>query len=51
VHTRTSFVPDEVLWGYRFANAFVVSQSAAKKVAVDMRQFDRVESAQRSLEH
>jgi len=29
----------------------VVSQSAAKKVAVDMRQFDRVESAQRSLEH
>jgi len=51
VHTRTSFVPDELLWGYRFANAFVVSQSAAKKVAVDMRQFDRVESAQRSLEH
>lgn len=50
VHTRTSFVPDELLWGYRFANAFVVSQSAAKKVAVDMRQFDQVEAAQRSLE-
>jgi inward rectifier potassium channel len=50
VHTRTSFVPEEVLWGYRFANAFVVSQSRGNKVAVDMRQFDRVEAAQRTLE-
>jgi inward rectifier potassium channel len=50
VHTRTSFVPDELLWGHRFANAFVLSQSE-KKVAVDMRQFDRVEAAQRTLEH
>ncbi len=46
VHTRTSFVPDEMLWGYRFANAFVVSRSETNKVAVDMRQFDRVEAAQ-----
>ena len=26
VHTRTSYIPDEVLWGYRFANAFVISR-------------------------
>lgn len=51
VHTRTSFVPDEMLWGYRFANAFVVSRSKTNKVAVDMRQFDRVEAAQNILEH
>ncbi len=49
VQTRTSFVPSEVLWGYRFANAFVISQSTSKKVAVDMRQFDKVEAAQFSL--
>src|SRR5664279_751646 len=51
VHTRTSFVPDEILWGYRFASAFVVSRSSGKKVAVDMRQFDRVETVQNILEH
>lgn len=51
VHTRTSFVPDELIWGYRFANAFVVSRSAKNKVSVDMRQFDRVEAAQNILEH
>src|SRR5664279_2433137 len=51
VHTRTSFVPDELLWGYRFASAFVVSRSSGKKVAVDMRQFDRVETVQNILEH
>jgi inward rectifier potassium channel len=50
VHTRTSFVPDELLWGHRFANAFVVNHSE-KKIAVDMRQFDRVEADQRTLEH
>jgi inward rectifier potassium channel len=49
VQTRTSFIPDEVLWGFRFANAFVLSQSANNKVAVDMRQFDKVESAQPAL--
>jgi inward rectifier potassium channel len=50
VHTRTSYVPDEMLWGYRFANAFVVSRSERNnKVAVDMRQFDRVEAAQNIL--
>jgi inward rectifier potassium channel len=50
VHTRTSFIPSEVLWGYRFANAFVLSQSG-KKVAVDMRQFDKVEAVQFALNH
>lgn len=48
VHTRTSYIPDEVLWGYRFVNAFVIS-SANHKVAVDMRQFDKVEPAQVAL--
>ena len=49
VQTRTSYIPQEVLWGYRFANAFVISQSANNKVTVDMRQFDKVEAAQLSL--
>ena len=50
VQTRTSFIPDEILFGYRFANAFVITASANKKVAVDMRQFDSVEPAQLALE-
>jgi inward rectifier potassium channel len=49
VHTRTSYIPGEVLWGYRFANAFVISSAANRKVAVDMRQFDKVEPAQLAL--
>jgi inward rectifier potassium channel len=50
VHTRTSYVPDEVLWGYKFANAFVIGQAANNdKVAVDMRQFDKVEAAHLAL--
>ena len=49
VKTRTSFIPDEVLFGYRFANAFVISGSHHNKVAVDMRQFDEVEPAQLEL--
>jgi len=51
VHTRSSYVPEEVLWGYRFVSAFVIPRSAGKKVAVDMRQFDAVEAAQPSLTH
>ena len=50
VQTRTSFIPGEILFGYRFANAFVITASANKKVAVDMRQFDKVEPVQLSLE-
>ena len=49
VHTRTSFIPDEVLWGHRFANAFVISRATNNKVAVDMRQFDKVEPTQLTL--
>jgi inward rectifier potassium channel len=49
VQTRTSFIPDEILFGYRFANAFVFSASAHNRVAVDMRQFDKVEPAQLEL--
>jgi inward rectifier potassium channel len=49
VQTRTSFIPDEVLFGYRFANAFVISATDHNKVAVDMRQFDEVEPVQLEL--
>ena len=49
VHTRTSYVLEEVLWGFRFANAFVSGKSHGKKVAVDMRQFDAVEPTQLAL--
>lgn len=49
VQTRTSFVPNEVLWGFKFANAFVVQKTSNNKLAVDMRQFDAVESAQALL--
>ena len=49
VQTRTSFIPEEVLFGYRFANAFIISAAAKNKVAVDMRQFDKVEPAQLAL--
>ena len=49
VQTRTSFIPEEILFGYRFANAFVITASANKKVAVDMRQFDKVEPVRPAL--
>jgi len=50
VHTRTSFTHAEILWGYRFANVFQVSGGGGQKVAVDMKQFDAVESAHLALE-
>lgn len=50
VQTRTSFVPSEVRWGFRFANAFVSGNSAGNKVAVDMRRFDAVDSALPNLQ-
>jgi len=50
VHTRTSFVSSEVLWGFRFANAFVTGKGSGNKVAVDMKQFDAVERAQPALQ-
>ena len=50
VHTRTSFVPNEVLWGFHFASAFVLGKGSGNKVAVDMRQFDAVERTQPALE-
>jgi len=50
VHTRTSFVPNEVRWGFRFASAFVMAKGSGSKVAVDMRQFDAVETAQPALQ-
>ncbi|MGA2903865.1 MAG: ion channel [Candidatus Korobacteraceae bacterium] len=51
VQTRTSFTFNEIIWGARFANAFMVDaaerfasgQGSGKKVAVDMRLFDIIE--------
>jgi inward rectifier potassium channel len=50
VQTRTSYAADDVVWGARFANAFMADAAAlfAKKsrkgkVAVDMRLFDIIE--------
>ncbi len=43
VNQRTSFTPDEVLWGARFANAFLLAQTTGSKVSFDMRKFDTVE--------
>lgn len=51
VQTRTSFTFEEVIWGARFANAFMAdaaerfvnSSRSDKKVAVDMRLFDKIE--------
>jgi inward rectifier potassium channel len=50
VHTRTSYIPEEVKWNYRFANAFLLTQGSRKnKVAVDMGEFDHVEQASPGL--
>ena len=51
VQTRTSFIADEVLFGHRFANAFIISGSVSEKVSVDMRQFDKVEAVQPAADH
>jgi inward rectifier potassium channel len=45
VQQRTSYSPDELLWGARFANAFLILSTQGKKVAFDMQQFDKVEPA------
>jgi len=53
VQTRVSYTMDEVIWNARFANAFMLGAAAGfaesarrgKKVAVDMRQFDKIEPA------
>ncbi len=45
VNQRTSYVPDEMLWGRRFANAFLLVGTKGTKVAFDMRQFDKIEEA------
>lgn len=53
VQTRTSYTIDEVIWGARFANAFMAEAAdrfadASRKdgkVAVDMKLFDRIEKA------
>jgi inward rectifier potassium channel len=53
VQTRTSFTLNEIIWGARFANAFMLDAAERlaagsrtdKKVAVDMRLFDKIEPA------
>jgi inward rectifier potassium channel len=53
VQTRTSYTTDEVVWGARFASAFMLSAAEGfadgtrrgEKVAVDMRMFDKIEPA------
>lgn len=45
VQQRTSFVPDEIRWGARFANAFLLVATQGSKVAFDMRKFDTIEPA------
>ena len=53
VQTRVSYITDEMVWGARFANAFMASaaenfaNSARQggKVAVDMKLFDKIEPA------
>ncbi len=45
VNQRTSYVPAEMRWGAKFANAFLIVATEGKKVAFDMRQFDKIEEA------
>ena len=53
VQTRTSYTNDEVVWGARFANAFMLtaaekfadSARRGQKVSVDMKLFDKIEPA------
>ncbi len=53
VQTRTSYTMDEVVWGARFASAFMLSAAEnftdsarkGKKVSVDMKMFDKIEPA------
>ena len=57
VQTRTSYTPDELICGARFASAFMVDAAQKfvdgagknKKVAVDMRLFDKVEPVANAL--
>jgi inward rectifier potassium channel len=56
VHTRTSYVPDDLVCNARFVSAFMLeaaTQSAdsargAPKIAVDMRLFDKIEKVEES---
>jgi inward rectifier potassium channel len=43
VNQRTSYIPAEVRWGARFVNAFLITATTGRKIAFDMRQFDKVE--------
>jgi inward rectifier potassium channel len=45
VNQRTSYTPNEILWGARFANAFLLAATKGTKVSFDMRRFDTVEPA------
>lgn len=55
VHTRTSFVPDDLVCGARFVSAFMFEAAAqfaasdrgGAKIAVDMRRFDKIEKLEK----
>jgi len=59
VQTRTSYIFDEVIWGARFASAFMADATARfdnarrhdGKVAVDMKLFDKIEKATNLLDY
>jgi inward rectifier potassium channel len=59
VQTRTSYTPDEIIVGARFASAFMTDASASfsdgnnkgKKVSVNMALFDKIEPAVDLLSH
>ena len=45
VNQRTSYTTDEILWGGRFTNAFLLAQTTERNVTFDMRKFDSIEPA------
>lgn len=59
VQTRTSYTYDDIVWGARFANAFMADaakrfaqgRGKKEKVAVDMRLFDIIEPVVERLNH
>ena len=59
VQTRTSYTPEELIWGARFASAFMTDAAVkfadgagiGKKVSVDMALFDKIEPADHLLNH
>jgi inward rectifier potassium channel-like protein len=45
VHTRTSYIASEILWGARFTNVFI-KPSRDGRIRIDTRLLDRCERAE-----